>query len=333
MNGARTLCAAASIWRRVSHVAMLTEWRYKAGTGCRNGAGVRRSCMVIATVLAVVTNACVVVSSKPSAQVSGQSRPSPQVSDHSAPNPARAPTTNLDCKFEVTSDVHVQGCVTITDGGNLDLDRGQANVTTYDVGLRQGIIFPATGTSLAYLGIADFRKLSGPAILQAVRVSSNYSLNALERNGVFAVSTGQGRSAKVRLDSITTNTLAVSFVTYASTQSIPQPPPPVSPAPSLRATAGRAMFQKLSVSVPSQCSTKQGCPIQVTFRNGGERGGGSVSVTMSDDAGNPLASFSGPIPITDAGATVTVSGFANGDTLGAYLKAGGLPHISAVDVK
>jgi hypothetical protein len=118
-------------------------------------------------------------------------------------------------------------------------------------------------------------------------------------------------------------------------------PPPVAP-PTSRATAtpaptptpdtGNAKFQKLTASIPGRCTTAQGCPVQITLKNNGDRGSGTVTLTLTDGT-NPVATFTGPIPATDAGQTVTVNGFATGDQLAAYLRSNGIVYISTVDVK
>lgn len=71
------------------------------------------------------------------------------------------------------------------------------------------------------------------------------------------------------------------------------------------------------------------------MKNNGDRGSGSVTVTLSDapQNGNALATFTGPIPVTDAGGTAQVSGFANGDQLPSYLRSGGTVYITSVDIK
>ncbi|HSR22422.1 MAG TPA: hypothetical protein VLW53_02645, partial [Candidatus Eisenbacteria bacterium] len=98
---------------------------------------------------------------------------------------------------------------------------------------------------------------------------------------------------------------------------------------------GNARFVRVSSSIPGRCTTSQGCPVQVTVKNNGERGSGSVTVTLSDAAqnGNTVATFTGPIPVTDAGATAQVTGFANGDQLPSYLRSGGTVYITSVDIK
>jgi hypothetical protein len=129
--------------------------------------------------------------------------------------------------------------------------------------------------------------------------------------------------------------------TVSSQRSAPvatSPPPTTQPTAPPSATAtpnqgtGTATFQKVSAQIPSGCTTRQGCPIQVTLKNNGGRGGGTVGVTLVDDSGKDIATFSGPIPVTDPGATATVTGYANGDNLPAYLRAGGLVHITTVNV-
>jgi hypothetical protein len=75
--------------------------------------------------------------------------------------------------------------------------------------------------------------------------------------------------------------------------------------------------------------------VTVTLKNNGQRGGGTVTVTLTDaeGGGNTIATFTGPIPTTDAGGTVQVSGWANGDQLPNYLKGGGIVYLTTVDIK
>jgi hypothetical protein len=114
----------------------------------------------------------------------------------------------------------------------------------------------------------------------------------------------------------------------------PTAAPTAAPTPTAAQGTGNARFQKVSSDIPgSRCSTTQGCPITVTLKNTGDTGSGTVTVTLTDDAGNPVATFTGPIPSTDGGATVQVSGFATGDRLPTYLRSGGIVHITTVDVK
>jgi zinc-ribbon domain len=114
----------------------------------------------------------------------------------------------------------------------------------------------------------------------------------------------------------------------------PTAAPTAVPTPTAAQGTGNARFQKVSSDIPgSRCSTTQGCPITVTLKNNGDTGSGTVTVTLTDDAGNPVATFTGPIPSTDGGATVQVSGFATGDRLPTYLKSGGIVHITTIDVK
>jgi hypothetical protein len=119
-------------------------------------------------------------------------------------------------------------------------------------------------------------------------------------------------------------------------QGTPAPRPSTSsttaPTSSPGLAGGTANFVKVGATIPSQCSTKQGCPVAVTLRNSGGSGGGTVSVTLTDDGGSSIATFTGPIPVTDAGQTVQVTGFATGDQLGPYLKSGGVVHVTNVSV-
>jgi hypothetical protein len=118
----------------------------------------------------------------------------------------------------------------------------------------------------------------------------------------------------------------------------PSTQPTTAPTATAAPTAGQgitgsAKFARVSSSIPGRCSTSQGCPVEVVLKNNGGSGSGSVTVTLTDDGGKPIATFTGPIPVTDAGATATVDGFATGDQLGTYLKGGGIVNITTVDVK
>jgi hypothetical protein len=113
-----------------------------------------------------------------------------------------------------------------------------------------------------------------------------------------------------------------------------QPSASAAPSTSPVQGAGTAKFVQLNSTIPGgHCTSKQGCPVQVTLKNNGGNGSGTVTVTLNDDGGNPIAAFSGPIPATDGGATVTVDGYATGDHLSAYLVSGGFVHIARVDIK
>jgi len=110
--------------------------------------------------------------------------------------------------------------------------------------------------------------------------------------------------------------------------------PSATPAPTptgSAGTGGSASWQTVTRDIPSQCSTRQGCPVTATLKNTGGRGGGTVTITLTDDGGSPIATFTGPIPVTDAGQTVQVSGFANGDQLAPYIRGGGIVHLKSVD--
>jgi zinc-ribbon domain len=124
--------------------------------------------------------------------------------------------------------------------------------------------------------------------------------------------------------------------TAPSTQPTTAPtatPAPTATAPAGQGITGTAKFARVTSSIPSRCSTSQGCPVEVVLKNNGGSGSGTVTVTLTDDGGNPIATFTGPVPVTDAGGTATVDGFATGDQLGNYLKGGGIVHITTVDVK
>jgi hypothetical protein len=115
--------------------------------------------------------------------------------------------------------------------------------------------------------------------------------------------------------------------------STPVSTPTATPAPTASAgqgITGTAKFQRVSSSIPGTCSTAQGCPVQIVAKNTGGSGSGTVNLTLTDDGGNQIATSTGPVPVTDAGASVTVNGYATGDGLGAYLRGGGIVHITSV---
>jgi len=114
-----------------------------------------------------------------------------------------------------------------------------------------------------------------------------------------------------------------------STQSSATPAPTATPDQG----TGTANFQKVSADIPSQCSTRQGCPIRVTVKNTGGPGAGTVSVTLTDTGGNTVATYSGRIPVTVPGDTVQVNGYATGDRLPDYLRSGGTVFITTVTIK
>jgi hypothetical protein len=113
--------------------------------------------------------------------------------------------------------------------------------------------------------------------------------------------------------------------------------PVATPAPSPSASAdtggGGSNWQRVTSDVSGRCSTTQGCPVTATLKNTGARGAGTVTITLTDGGGNPIATYSGPVPVTDSGQTVQVSGYANGDQLGAYLRGGGTVYLKSVEVK
>jgi len=119
-----------------------------------------------------------------------------------------------------------------------------------------------------------------------------------------------------------------------------QPPAPTAtpgaatPTPASTPLAGgTANFVKAGATIPAGCTTRQGCPVAVTLKNTGGQGGGTVTVTLTDEGGNPIATFTGPIPVTDAGQTVQVTGYATGDQLGPYLRSGGTVYIKTIEVQ
>jgi len=113
----------------------------------------------------------------------------------------------------------------------------------------------------------------------------------------------------------------------------PTTQPTTAPTPTPAQGTGNAKFVRVSSDIPGgHCTTSQGCPVTVTLKNNGGAGSGSVTVTLTNDSGQSVATFTGPIPTTEAGATVTVTGYANSDQLPNYLKSGGIVHLTGVDV-
>ncbi len=120
----------------------------------------------------------------------------------------------------------------------------------------------------------------------------------------------------------------------AASSTQPSATPRTSPTPADGGITGNARFQRVSgPSIPGKCTVAQGCPVQLTLKNNGDRGSGTVTVTLNDGNDSMIATFSGPIPTTDAGATVQVSGFATGDQLGDYLRKGGTVYIKSTDIR
>jgi zinc-ribbon domain len=158
--------------------------------------------------------------------------------------------------------------------------------------------------------------------------------------GLFLVSFAIGQFIANRGTGNASSPSAVASQPPATTQ--PTTAPTTAPTTTTRPTptpeqaiVGNAKFQRVSASIPGRCTTSQGCPIQVTLKNNGEQGSGSVTVTLTDaqGGGNTVGTFTGAIPVTDAGGTVQVSGFANGDQLPAYLRGGGTVYITSVDIR
>lgn len=122
--------------------------------------------------------------------------------------------------------------------------------------------------------------------------------------------------------------------------------PASSPTPGARTSSTPAPGQSVMPGVPSaarwvrvtstipggKCTTSQGCPVQGTFRNGGQRGGGIVTFSLIDSSGAVVGTYMAPLPTTEAGGTAEVSGYANGDQLPAYLRSGGIVQLK-VDVQ
>jgi hypothetical protein len=99
---------------------------------------------------------------------------------------------------------------------------------------------------------------------------------------------------------------------------------PSSPTASPVPHSGSAHFVRVTTDLPGgHCTTSQGCPVTGTFKNTGGRGGGTATFSLLDSSGNVVGIYSAPLPVTDPGGTVDVSGYASGDQLPAYLKSGG----------
>jgi hypothetical protein len=152
--------------------------------------------------------------------------------------------------------------------------------------------------------------------------------------GLFLVGFGIGQvflgSSPSQVSTVTQPTPRQATQAPAPTATPGAPTPTLAPTPLV---GGTANFLKVGATIPAGCTTRQGCPVAVTLRNTGGQGGGTVTVTLTDEAHNPIATFTGPIPVTEAGQTVQVTGYATGDQLGAYLRSGGTVYVSTIDVQ
>jgi hypothetical protein len=113
----------------------------------------------------------------------------------------------------------------------------------------------------------------------------------------------------------------------------PTQQPTATPKPSAPAQPGAANFVRVASDIPgSHCTTAQGCPVTGTFKNNGGRGGGTAIFSLLDSGGSVVGTYTATLPVTEAGQSVDVSGYANGPTLPDYLKNGGLVTLK-VDVQ
>lgn len=158
--------------------------------------------------------------------------------------------------------------------------------------------------------------------------------------GLFLVGFGIGHLLGVGGGPSSPSAAAPPPTTAPSTAPSTQPTgtnPPTSQPSAMPTTGttitGNAKFVRTGASIPGKCTVSQGCPIQVALKNNGEAGSGAVTVTLTDDGGNSIATANIPIPSTDAGQTATVNGFATGDGLGDYLRKGGIVHITGIDIQ
>jgi hypothetical protein len=150
--------------------------------------------------------------------------------------------------------------------------------------------------------------------------------------GLFLIGLGIGHLIGAGGGSGSPSAAAPQQSTQPSTAPTTQPTATPAQNATPAAGTGNARFQRTTASIPSKCTTSQGCPVQITLKNSGERGSGTVTLTLTDGT-NAIATFNGPIPTTDAGQTVTVTGYANGDGLPAYLRSGGTVYVSTIDIK
>lgn len=137
----------------------------------------------------------------------------PPAAHKPSPTPSPAPTP---CPVQAAAGVWVRGCAILDDGDNIDLDGGQVDVSSFDLGFANGQLTVAPGTEAAYLGARDFGSLGPSDIGGANLGTSAFSLDQLQKGGVLAVRTGQGRPCKVQVDTVSAKTLNLSFFTYSS---------------------------------------------------------------------------------------------------------------------
>ena len=110
----------------------------------------------------------------------------------------------------------------VKQGGNLDLDSGHVNVSSYDVSFSQGALTVNSGTAIANLGVTDFDNVTPQTISGSNLQSNALQMDQLRRGGVLAVRTGQNHPSKIRVDGLSDTALNLSFLTYDS-WSVPSP--------------------------------------------------------------------------------------------------------------
>src|SRR5215469_3478926 len=154
-----------------SEHAMKLRWRKRSRAPTVATISYRRLSGVLLTVFSTV--GCGIVAVQPHSQ-----GPRPSQSSVSTVQPSLN-----ECKLEDSPSVYVQGCVTLADGGNLDLDSGHLDVTTYDLRFQSGTLFPAAGTSLSYLGVTNFLTLSASRILDSGLATDSFDWSKLDQNG------------------------------------------------------------------------------------------------------------------------------------------------------
>jgi hypothetical protein len=140
-----------------------------------------------------------------------------------SPSPKASPSLSSSaCTVEAVPGLRVRGCVIVKQGGNLDLDSGHVNVSSYDLSFSQRALNVNSGTAIANLGVTDFDNVTPQTISTANLRSDGLPFDQLRRGGVLAVRTGQNHPSKVRVDALSDTSLNLSFLTYDS-WSVPLP--------------------------------------------------------------------------------------------------------------
>jgi hypothetical protein len=104
----------------------------------------------------------------------------------------------------------------VKQGGNLDLDSGHVNVSSFDIAFSQGAVTVASGTAIANLGITDFNTVTPQTIAATNLRTDGVQLDQLRPGGVLAVRTGQNHPSKIRVDTVADTSVNLSFLTYDS---------------------------------------------------------------------------------------------------------------------